>query len=173
MASVDDWLHRFNIGTDSATATGTLTVDRGKSTPIRLLGLLMGLPPPAVAEAALVRVERRRDGASVHERWIRTFGTTNLTTRQIRTGNRVDERIGPVQLRIRCHATASNVWFTPLGAALVLGRWHLRLPDLVAPQACAHAWSSTADAFDIEVSIRIPLLGNIISYRGHFVEVEE
>ena len=173
MASVDDWLHRFNIGTDSVTATGTLTVDRGKSRPTRLLGLLIGLPPPAAAQTALVHVERRHDGASVHERWIRTFGTTNLTTLQIRTGHQVDERIGPVQLRMRCRATASDVWFTPRGAALVLGRWHLRLPDPVAPQACAHAWSSTADAFDVDVSIRIPLLGNIISYRGHFTEVKE
>jgi hypothetical protein len=121
----------------------------------------------------VVRVERRIDGATVHERWIRTFGAADLTTRQVRRGHRVDERIGPVQLRMHCHATASDVWFISIGAALVLGGWHLRLPALVAPQAFAHAWSSTADTFGVEVSIRIPLLGTIISYRGHLIEVEE
>src|SRR5215467_8331877 len=139
MANVDNWLHRFNIGTDSVTAIGTVAVERGKSTPIRLLGLLMRLPPPTVAETALVHVERRIEDASVHERWIRTFGTADLTTRQIRNGHQLDERVGPVQLRMRWHATVSDVWFIPAGAALVLGRWRLRLPDLVAPQAFAHA----------------------------------
>jgi hypothetical protein len=173
MASSDDWLHRFNTGTDSVTATGTLAVERGQSTPVRLVGRLLGLPGPAVAETVLVRVQRRIDGDVIRERWIRTVGRTDLTTRQIRRGDQVDERIGSLQLSMRCHATVSDVWFLPIGAALVLGRWRLRLPDLLAPQAFARAWSSTPDAFDVAVSIRMPLVGTILSYRGHFTEVEK
>lgn len=173
MANSDDWLHRFNTGTESVTAAGTVDIEHGQSWPTRLLATLLGLPPPVVAEPARVHVARRIEGASVHERWIRTFGTVDLVTRQIRVGERIDERIGPIELRICCHATAFDVWFLPAGAALILGRWRLRLPAALTPRAVAHAWSSATGAFDVDVSIRIPLLGIILSYRGHFIEVEE
>lgn len=173
MADVDDWVHRFHTGTVSATAAGILDIDRGKSRPIRVLGRLMHLPRPAMGQPARLRIMRRAEGASIHERWIRTFGTVSLATRQIRTGDRIGERIGPVELRMRCRATASDIWLIPAGAAVLLGRLRFRLPDPLAPQACAHAWSSGNGAFDVEVSVRIPLLGLLMAYRGHFTEADE
>jgi Domain of unknown function (DUF4166) len=173
MANVDDWVHRFHTGTVSATAAGILDVDPGRSRPIRVLGRLMRLPPPAAGQAARLRIVRRVDGASTHERWIRTFGAVSLATRQVRTGERIGERIGPVELRMRCRATTSDIWFIPAGAAVVVGRLRFRLPGLVAPQAYAHAWSSGDGAFDVEVSVRVPLLGRLMSYRGHFTEADE
>jgi Domain of unknown function (DUF4166) len=173
MANIDDWVHRFHTGTASATAAGTLDVDPGKSWPIRVLGRLMRLPPPAAGQAARVRVVRRAEGASIHERWIRTFGAVSLTTRQIRTGERIAERLGPVELGMDYRATASDIWFIPAGAAVVLGRLRVPLPEVVAPRACAHAWASGDRAFDVEVSVRVPLLGVLMSYRGHFTEARE
>jgi Domain of unknown function (DUF4166) len=173
MANVDDWVHRFHTGTVSATAAGILDVDPGRSRPIRVLGRLMRLPPPAAGQAARLRIVRRVEGASMHETWIRTFGAVSLATRQVRTGEWIGERIGPVELRMRCRATTSDIWFIPAGAALILGRLRLRLPDPVAPQAYAHAWSSGDGAFDVEVSVRVPLLGGLMSYRGHFTEADE
>jgi Domain of unknown function (DUF4166) len=173
MANVDDWVHRFHTGTASATAAGILDVDAGRSRPIRVLGRLMRLPPPAAGQAARLRIVRRVEGASMHERWIRTFGAVSLATRQVRTGERIGERIGPVELRMRCRATTSDIWFIPAGAAVVVGRLSIRLPGLVAPQAYAHAWSSGDGAFDVEVSVRVPLLGHLMSYRGHFTEADE
>jgi hypothetical protein len=108
-----------------------------------------------------------------HERWIRTFGAARLATRLVRAGERAGERIGPVELRMRCRATASDVWFIPDGAAVILGRLSFRLPGLVAPRAYAHAWSSGDRAFDVEVSVRVPVLGVLMSYRGHFMEAGE
>jgi Domain of unknown function (DUF4166) len=74
---------------------------------------------------------------------------------------------------MRCRATASDVWFTPDGAAVVLGRLSFRIPGPVAPRACAHAWSTGDRASDVEVSLHMPLLGLLISYHGHFTEAEE
>jgi len=153
-ANADDWVHRFHAGTVSATATGIADVDPGRSRPIRMLGRLMRLPPPAAGQAARLRIVRQAGGAPAHERWIRTFGAVSLATRLVR-------------------ATASDVWFIPDGAAIVLGPLSFRLPGLVAPRAYAHAWSSGDGAFDVEVSVRVPLLGVLMSYRGHFTEAEE
>jgi hypothetical protein len=173
MADADDWVHRFHTGTVSATAAGILDVDPARSGPIRVLGRLMRLPPPAAGQAARLRIVRRVEGASTHETWIRTFGAVSLATRQVRTGERIGERIGPVELRMRWCATTSDIWFFPAGAAAVVGRRRFRLPSLVAPQAYAHAWSSGDGAFDVEVSVRVPLLGRLMSYRGHFTEADE
>jgi hypothetical protein len=173
MANADQWVHRFHTGTASATATGILDVSPGKSRPIRALSRLLRLPPAAAGQTARLRIVRRADGASVHERWIRTFGAVNLATQQIRVGERVGERIGPVELRMRCRATTSDIWFLPDGAALTVGRFSARLPGPVAPRAYAHAWSVGDSAFAVEVSVRIPLLGVLMSYRGHFTEAEQ
>jgi len=173
MANVDDWVYRFHTGTASATATGIADVRPGASGPARTLGRLMRLPPPAVGQPAWLRIVRRAEGASAHERWDRTFGAVSLATRLVRTGDRISERAGPVELRMRCRATASEVWFIPDGAGIALGRLSVRLPSLVAPRASAHAWSAGDRAFDVEVSVRLPLLGVLMSYRGHFTEAEE
>ena len=173
MASGDDWVRRFHVGAVSATAAGIVDVDPGRSAQIRMLGRLMRLPPPATGLTARLRIVRRPEGAVAHERWIRTFGAVRLATQLVRAGERAAERFGPVELRMRCRTMASDVWFIPDGAAIILGPLSFRLPGLVAPQAYAHAWSSGDWAFDVEVSVRIPLLGVLMSYRGHFVEAEE
>jgi hypothetical protein len=172
MANADDWVHRFHTGTASATAAGIVDIDGGRHGLARVLGWLIRLPPPAAGQAARLRIVRRTDGAAAHERWIRTFGPVCLATRLVRTGERVGERAGPVELRMRCRATACDVWFIPDGAALVLGRATVRLPGLLAPRAYAHAWASGERAFDVEVSVLVPLLGVVLSYRGHFTEAQ-
>jgi hypothetical protein len=175
----DDWVHRFHTGTATATAAGILDVDRGESRRARMLCCLLRLPPAAVGQPARLRIVRRADGAAgadgaaTQERWIRTFGSVSLATRQVRTGERIAERAGPVELRMRCRTTASDVWFIPDGAAVVLGRRGFRLPAFIAPQARAHAWSSGEGAFDVDVAVRIPLLGVLLSYRGHFTEAKQ
>jgi hypothetical protein len=173
MANGDDWVRRFHTGTVSTTAAGIVDIDAGRSRLIRMLRRLMSLPPPAAGVTARLCIVRRAEGALVHERWIRTFGPVRLATRLVRTGERAVERAGPVELRMRCRATASDVWFTPDGAAIVVGRLSFRLPGPVAPRACAHAWSTGDRAFDAEVSVQVPLLGVLICYRGHFMEAEE
>jgi hypothetical protein len=173
MANGDDWVRRFHTGAVSATAAGTVDVAPGRSTPIRMLGRLMRLPPPAAGLTARLCIVRRAEGSVAHEKWVRTFGAVRLATLLVRAGERAAERFGPVELRMRCLATSSDVWFIPDGAAIILGRLSFRLPGLVAPQAYAHAWSSGDRAFDVEVSVRIPLLGVLMSYRGHFMEAEE
>jgi hypothetical protein len=173
MANGDDWVRRFHTGAVSATAAGIVDVAPGRSTPIRMLGRLMRLPPPAAGLTARLCIVRRAEGSVAHEKWVRTFGAVRLATLLVRAGERAAERFGPVELRMRCLATSSDVWFIPDGAAIILGRLSFRLPGLVAPQAYAHAWSSGDRAFDVEVSVRIPLLGVLMSYRGHFMEAAE
>jgi hypothetical protein len=138
-----------------------------------MLRRLMRLPPPAAGLLARLCIVRRAEGTVVQEKWIRTFGAVRLTTSLARVGDRAAERFGPVELRMRCRVTQSDVWFIPDGAAIVLGRLTFRLPRLVAPRAYAHAWSTGDRSFDVEVSVRIPLLGVLMSYRGHFMEAKE
>jgi hypothetical protein len=173
MADGDDWVRRFHAGAVSATAAGIVDVPPGRSAPIRMLRRLMRLPPPAAGLPARLRIVRRPEGAADHEKWIRTFGGVRLATRLARAGERAAERFGPVELRMRFRATPSEVWFIPDGAAVILGRFAFRLPRLIAPQAYAHAWSSGDQSFDVEVSVRIPLLGVLMSYRGYFTEAEQ
>jgi hypothetical protein len=173
IADGDDWVRAFHVGAVSAAAVGTVDVSPGRSAPIRMLGRLMRLPPPAAGLPARLCIVRRPEGAAGHEKWIRTFGAVRLATRLARAGDRAAERFGPVELRMRCRATRSEIWFIPDGAAIILGRLTFGLPRLVAPQACAHAWSNGDRSFDVEVSVRIPLLGVLMSYRGHFTEAEQ
>ena len=81
--------------------------------------------------------------------------------------------------KLRCHYLPIG-WRRRFGfgarrrsSAWILGWLSFRLPGLVAPQAYAHAWSSGDRAFDVEVSVRIPVLGVLMSYSGHFMEAEE
>jgi hypothetical protein len=170
MADSDDWVRRFHTGAVSAAAAGIVDVSPGSSASARMLGRLMRVPPHAAALPARLCIVRRYGVAADREEWIRTFGAVRLATRLARAGDRAAERFGPVELRMRLRATPSEVWFIPDGAAIILGRLTFRLPGLVAPQAHAHAWSGGGRAFDVEVSVRIPLLGVLMSYRGHFTE---
>ena len=173
MADADDWVRRFHTGAVSAAAAGIVDVSPGRSAPARVLGRLMRLPPPAAGLPARLCIVRRCGGAAGREEWIRTFGDVRLATRLARAGDRAAERFGPVELRMRLRATPSEVWFIPDGAAVILGRLTFRLPGLVAPQARAHAWSGGGRSFDVEVSVRVPLLGVLMSYRGYFTEAEQ
>lgn len=173
MADGDDWVRRFHTGAVSAAAAGIVDVSPGRSAPARMLGRLMRLPPPAAGLPARLRIVRRYGAAAGREEWIRTFGAVRLATRLARAGDRAAERFGPVELRMLFRATPSEVWFIPDGAAVILGRLTFRLPGLVAPQAYAHAWSGGGRSFDVEVSVRVPLLGVLMSYRGHFTEAEQ
>ena len=167
------WVHRFHTGDASAAAAGIVDIDRGQSRPARILGWLLRLPPAATGQSARLRIVREARGSVTHERWIRAFGTVTLATRQVRRGRRVGERAGPVELRMRYRMTESGIWYIPDGAAVILGRFSFPLPALVAPQARAHAWPSGDSAFGVEVSVRVPLLGVLVSYRGHFTEAGE
>jgi hypothetical protein len=173
MTDGDDWVRTFHVGAVSVTAAGTVDIAPWRSASARMIGRLMRLPPPAVGLTARLRIVRQAEGTVAREEWIRTFGAACLATRLVRAGERAAERFGPVELRMRCRATPSDVWFLPDGAALILGPLTFPLPRLVAPQSRAHAWSSGDRAFDVEVAVRIPLLGVLISYRGHFLEAEE
>jgi hypothetical protein len=146
-------------------------VGRGSAPAARLAGWLLHLPPAGAGQPARVRVDRHRAGAVTRERWARSFGTVTLVTRQTRTGDRVAERAGPVELRMRCRVTANGAWYSPDGAALVLGRLRVPLPGPLAPRARARAWTSGDAAFSVAVSVRVPLLGALLSYRGSFTEV--
>jgi hypothetical protein len=173
MTAGADWVHRFHTGAASAAAAGIADIGRGQSRPARILGWLLRLPPAAGGQSARLRIVRQTRGPVTYERWIRAFGTVTLATRQVRCGQRVRERVGPVELRMRYRVTESGIWYIPDGAAVILGRFSFPLPGLLAPQARAHAWSSGESAFGAEVSVRVPLLGVLLSYRGHFTEVDE
>ncbi|MFF7983075.1 DUF4166 domain-containing protein [Streptomyces sp. NPDC007901] len=117
-------------------------------------------------------------GQGREERWIRQIGrrrVTSLVSRHSRDADRVKERFGPFELRMRLLADDTELRWAPDGAALCLGRHRLRLPARLAPQASASARSEQDDGtgaprFRLRVCIRAPLTGLLLSYTGYIEE---
>jgi hypothetical protein len=169
------WLLRFHLGDVTVAGTGLMDVRRGERRAGRWAGALLRLPPTGTAvptRVRVVRAARRPDGAAV-ERWERAFGRRSVRTWVVRRGDRLTERLGPLELRMRLRADAAELWVRTDGAALGVGALRLPLPGRLAPRAVAHAWSPpgrTGATFHVEVRVTVPGVGTILSYRGRLAE---
>jgi hypothetical protein len=77
-------------------------------------------------------------------------------------------------LRLRVDAT--SVGITSEGAALSVCGGTLRLPDRLAPRTVAHAWPAPDDpdgSFEVQVRVIVPVIGEVLSYRGRISEEDE
>ncbi|MFK0153100.1 DUF4166 domain-containing protein [Streptomyces sp. NPDC090493] len=132
----------------------------------------------SASAAGSCRDPGRGPGQGREERRIRQIGrrrVTSLVSRHSRDAERVQERFGPFELRMRLLADDTELRWAPDGAALRLGRHRLRLPARLAPQASASARSEQGDGtgaprFRPRVCIRAPLTGLRLYHTGHIEE---
>jgi len=145
---------------------GRADIRRGRSLAARLLATLLGLPRPGNGTPARVTVRRKgeaeiltRDyGGRIFESWQGFEATPD--------GPRLIERVGPVATRLRLEASPDGLNFHAEAA-----HWRgVALPSWLVPRVAASERAyGEAHLFDVAVSL--PLIGEIIGYRGRLVEV--
>ena len=121
------------------------------------------LPPAGEAVETRLIVTPAGNG----ERWLRTFGTRALNTRQYPAGDHgVAERIGPLEFRFQREPCDDGTRFRQIHAAIVIGPVRVRLPRWCAPTVAAREDPAGERRVHIDVRVSLPLVGPILSYAG-------
>ena len=154
---------RFLHGQSSrSTASGNATVTRGTGIVARIVARSFGFPQ--AAEDVDVMVSFERSGTT--ERWTRTFGTQEFTSRQFEGTGRFErllcEKFGPLTFGLALVVDSNRLIF-------IVRRWSLfgiPMPRFLVPKgkACEFEQSGT---FHFDVEIQAPLIGMIVRYVGY------
>ena len=140
---------------------GTAEVQTGRSPLAAVVRRLVGFPRSGTAVP--VRVAIRRDGD--REIWLRDFGGKRFHSKMTLAGpagaGRVAERFGPFRFVIALQPRADGLGFP------VVGGWFLGLPLPRRLLPTSDTQESGNDGrFRFDVSIRLPLAGLVVRYRG-------
>jgi hypothetical protein len=145
---------------------GHADIRRGSTLAARLVAALLDLPRPGHQTQSRVTVRREgeaeiltRDyGGRIFESWQGFEATPD--------GPRLIERIGPVATRLRLEASSDGLDFHAEAA-----RWRgVPLPGWLVPRVTARE-RADGDAHLFDVAVSLPLMGEIIGYRGRLVEI--
>ena len=142
-------------------ASGEAMVTRGKHPLARLVAALVGFPPAGAHRLHVCFQER--EGV---ETWTRDFSGRLFSSRLSLRAGRLTERFGPF-------AFAFDLPSDPDGLEMVISRWWLRplpLPLILAPRSRAREWEEDG-RFHFDVPIALPLIGDVVRYRGWLVPV--
>jgi hypothetical protein len=138
-------------------ASGMAQVIRGKGILARLIGWIMGFP--AAAEQVSVRVwMREQDGV---ETWRRDFGGSCFESRLARRGALLVERFGAIRFAMTLKREAD-------GLSMPFERWWIGpvpMPRFLLPRGIAREYEADG-RFHFDVPIALPLIGQVIHYRG-------
>lgn len=148
-------------------AEGRADVTRGGSFLAKLVCIMSGAPASGVNVPLVVTFDARKGG----ERWTRNFnGARFQTLLRLRKTEEpeVTECFGPLWFRLRMAASEEGVDLVPVGVSF-LGA---PLPRFVCPRA-GGAEREKDGRFHFDVSVRFPLIGDIIRYRGWLVPADE
>jgi hypothetical protein len=141
-----------------ADAQGEGTVVRGRSLLARLAGAILRFPPSGTFPLHVALAER--DGK---ERWTRDFGGHVFASELSEAGpGRAAERFGPLRFVFALPAG-------PEGLEMRLERWTafgIPLPRFLAPRIEAREWEDAEGRFRFEVSVAMPLAGEVVRYSG-------
>ena len=142
-------------------ADGACSVERGTHPLARLAAWMMSFPPAAQQSEVRVRFEAEAGG----ERWTRSFGASQFSSRQYegegKSARLLCERFGPLEFAMALVCEEGRLRF-------VLRRWSvfgLPLPLWLAPRSDAYE-SEEAGVFRFHVELAHPLTGLIVRYRG-------
>lgn len=149
-------LRRLHSLIRDAGAPGEAIVTGAPTRVGRLVARLMRFPPPGRHP---LHVEfHERDGV---ERWTRDFGGHRFSSELQADRGLLEERFGPLRFRFELPLTKN-------GLQMVMRRWSafgIRLPLCLAPRSVASEWQENG-SFHFDVPIALPLIGNIVHYRG-------
>lgn len=153
-------------GRASVLAHGRVAVDGDPRWPARMLRALLRMPSPQSDAAIEVEIHQYAGG----EIWRRRFGDALLESRLQRCARWPDafeERLGMAHLAFALDADAARLrWVTrevrALGVRLPL-RWF---------RGVEAACGGDGDRYRFDVSVRLPVIGLLIAYRG-WLEVDD
>lgn len=151
-------IHDFET---TMTASGTARVERGKSASARLIARLFGFPEATAAIPVEVTFER----VGKVEKWTRTFGQAQFSTKLRPTGiagnRQILECFGALCFRLRLEFSNGRLSFTPDQWTL----FGLPLPMALAPygNSFEHA---VGDRFHFHIEICVPGVGLVVRYVG-------
>ena len=150
-------LRRFHGSERGGRLEGLFRVERGRGYVRNRLADLGKLPP--AGERVPLRLDVRVADAVEH--WTRSFGPTQLFTRQLERHGRLVELHPPWKLRIRLGAT-------PKGMSLDHERCYwlgIPLPGFIAPKVETYV-EERGESWFVAVAIRMPLVGMVCRYSG-------
>ena len=142
-------------------AEGRVVVERGTSVLAQLICTLAWMPKSTADARALVTFELVTNG----ERWKRDFAGRRFQTtlKSIRRGDgpQLTERFGPFLFHLDARAHANGIDLTPVRAYL----FGVSLPAFLCPAAAGNI-RAAAGKYCFDVTVRAPLVGEVIRYRG-------
>jgi hypothetical protein len=137
-------------------AVGEAQVRRGRNPLARLIASAVGFPREGTHRLHVGFAER-----GGRERWTRDFAGRVFSSELAERGGRLTERFGLVRFAFDLPSDAT-------GLRMIIRRWWigpLPLPLSLAPRSEAREWEEEG-RFHFDVPIALPLLGNLVHYRG-------
>ena len=161
-------VRRAHRGKDGGQWRGRLRVKPGRSLAARIARILLRLP--AAGQSVPTRLTIESNGKT--ERWKRYFGATCLLTTQTSdsAGNLV-ERVKCAELRFRLSVVDGNMLYSQVGAALCIGPLRLSLPRVLWPRVTAHEQAAGTNRTKVCITVSLPMIGLLTSYKGEMKEV--
>jgi saccharopine dehydrogenase-like NADP-dependent oxidoreductase len=141
----------------SADAAGPSTL------PTKLFSWLFRFPQHGTDMPLRVEMRSEDDGS---ETWTRIYPDvvmrSNLRNENASTGQ-LDEVFGPVAIRLQWRATETGLTLSAIGARV----FGIPLPPFLRPRSNATESMGQDGRFRFDVAIAMPLVGEIVRYKGH------
>jgi hypothetical protein len=161
---LDPVVQRVHGGRADVVLRGTADVDGSPGTIAQWLRRTTGVPSPGPAQPVTVEIVRDADGECWTRRFARGWMRSRLSTHD---GQRLRERLGPVELHFRLDAADGAIHWHLLGAR-ILG---LPLPRRWLGRVSARSGADGGRyAFSVEASL--PGIGCWIAYQG-MLEIDD
>ncbi len=142
---------------------GGVDIEGAETAVGQLIARIVGFPETAKALPARVSIERIGD----EEVWTRRFGAASFSSRVgIDSSGTLYERFGPITMPLDIRPTAR-------GFALAVKGWRfgpIPLPRFLMPSTRAGGAMDDQGRYTFDVSIRMPLVGRLVHYRGWLME---
>jgi Domain of unknown function (DUF4166) len=158
MPQVTQDLHR---GAPAVMGEGRADIDAPETIAGRLVSALFRFPKPGKDVPVSVLVEQTQDG----ERWLRRYPGREMKSVMSHPDYRartLEERFGPFSFRLKITGHKDGLDMDMVSARM----GPLPLPQFMTPRIAATERTNPKGQHLFEVSIRMPLIGRIVHYRG-------
>lgn len=155
--ALDGPVRRMHGDTPRLQAHGEADVSGATNVPARLLRRLLGLPAPGPQRRLDLSIER----SGSHETWRRNFAGSQMRSKLAPVGGRLRERLGPMTFRFALCRDHHAIEWQFCGARFA----GLPLPRRMLGSVRSRSGSRDG-RYTFEVDVRIPWIGNLVSYHG-------
>jgi hypothetical protein len=153
-------------GEDSIHLSGRAAIEGARRPAGRWIARLFGFPKGSPDEAAGVLLKRQGD----REVWVRRFGRSSFrsTLQPGPAPRRLCERFGPFSFELEITAHAGGFTLAVVGWRMGL----VRLPASLLPRSPAKAFIDREGRYGFDVAIILPVVGQLVRYRGWLLPEE-